>query len=220
MKVLITGTSRGIGRAAALKFLNMGHTVIGFDKEASSIEREGYTHFVCDITSKVLPEIEGVEILINNAGIQTDNVDDLYTDIDVNLKGTINVTEKYAIQSQIKSVVFSASASATTGAEFPGYVASKGGLLAYMKNVAMRIAPYGATSNSISAGGVITPLNDHILNDPELYRQVLAETMLGKWATAEEIAEFIYFIAVINRSMTGEDIFVDNGEALKSNCVW
>ena len=89
-----------------------------------------------------------------------------------------------------------------------------------MKNVATRVAKYGATSNSISAGGVITPLNDHILNDSKLYKAVLNETMLGKWAEPEEIAEFVYFLSVINKSMTGEDIFVDNGEALKSNFIW
>ena len=89
-----------------------------------------------------------------------------------------------------------------------------------MKNVATRVAKYGATSNSISAGGVITTLNDHILNDPKLYKAVLNETMLGKWAEPEEIAEFVYFLSVINKSMTGEDIFVDNGEALKSNFIW
>ena len=44
--------------------------------------------------------------------------------------------------------------------------------------------------------------------------------MLGKWAESEEIAEFVYFLSVINKSMTGEDIFVDNGEALKSNFIW
>ena len=51
------------------------------------------------------------------------------------------------------------STSAHNGAEFPEYCASKGGLLAYTKHLAMRIAQYGATCNSISPGGVITPMN-------------------------------------------------------------
>ena len=54
----------------------------------------------------------------------------------------------------------------------------------------------------------------------ELYKQVLDETLLNKWSTPEEIAEFTYFIAVINKSMTGEDLFIDNGEKLKSNFIW
>ncbi len=49
---------------------------------------------------------------------------------------------------------------------------------------------------------------------------MLNETLLNKWATAEEIAEFTYFVSVINKSMTGEDIFIDNGEKLKSNFIW
>ena len=141
------------------------------------------------------------------------------SEIPGNLEGTINVTEKY-ITPNIKSVVFIISSSATTGSEFPEYVASKGGVLAYMKNVALRISKYGATSNSISPGGVITKLNEHILNDESLYKQVLDETLLNKWATPEEIADFVYFVSVINKSMTGEDIFIDNGEKLKSNFIW
>lgn len=214
MKVLVTGTSSGIGRAIALKFLDGGHQVIGLDLDKSAIDNINYTHIVCDI-SKDIPEISNIEILINNAGVQNSG-----KDIDINLKGTINVTEKYAIQQNIKAVVFMASASASTGAEFPEYVASKGGMVAYMKNVALRIAQYGATSNSISAGGVITKLNQHIIDSPELWEQVINETLLNKWATAEEIADFTYFIAVNNKSMTGQDIMIDNGEALKSNFIW
>lgn len=212
MKVLVTGTSSGIGQAIAIKFLEEGHDVIGFDKCDATIENLNYKHYIQDITED-LPNIDDVNIIVNNAGVQDGDV------IDVNLKGTINVTEKY-INPSIKSIVFIASSSATTGSEFPNYVASKGGVVAYMKNVALRLAEYGATANSISPGGVITPLNAHILNSKDLYKKVLDETLLNKWATAEEIADFTYFISVINKSMTGEDIFIDNGEKLKSNFIW
>ncbi len=212
MKVLITGTSKGIGKATALKFLKEGHEVIGFDILESSIEDKNYTHYIQDISSD-LPDIKDIEILVNNAGIQEGNV------IKVNLEGTINVTEKY-INEKIKSIVFITSSSATTGSEFPEYAASKGGVLAYMRNVALRVSKYKATANSISPGGVITELNDHILKDKKLYKAVLDESLLGKWATPEEIAEFIYFVAVVNKSMTGEDIFIDNGEKIKANFIW
>ena len=154
-----------------------------------------------------------VWIFLKAHGIQEGQV------IKVNLEGTIAITEKY-ITPNIKSVVFIASSSATTGSEFPEYVASKGGVVAYMKNVALRVAKYGATANSISPGGVITELNSHILEDEKLYEAVLNEALLHKWAEASEIADFAYFISVINKSMTGEDIFIDNGEKLKSNFIW
>lgn len=216
MKVLITGTSRGIGRAAALRFLREGHVVIGLDIAGSTIEDPAYTHLIADISDPAsLPAIDGVEILINNAGVQESG-----RDIDVNLKGTIFVTEKYAFQDAIRAVLFNASASASTGAEFPEYTASKGGVVAYMKNTALRLAKRGAVCNSLSAGGVTTELNAHIMEDPTLWQQVLDETLLGKWASPEEMADFIYFMTVINKSMTGQDILVDNGEALRSNFIW
>lgn len=212
MKVLVTGTSKGIGKSIATKFLEEGHDVIGFDIQKSSINNKNYTHYIQDICGE-LPDIADIDILVNNAGIQEGDV------IKVNLEGTINVTEKY-INPNIKSIVFITSTSATTGSEFPEYVASKGGVLAYMKNVALRISKYKATANSISPGGVKTDLNSHILNDEKLYKAVLDETLLNKWAEPEEIADFVYFVSVINKSMTGEDIIIDNGEKLKSNFIW
>ena len=212
MKVLVTGTSKGIGKSIATKFLEEGHDVIGFDILEGTINNKNYTHYIQDICNE-LPDIADIDILVNNAGIQEGDV------IKVNLEGTINVTEKY-INPNIKSIVFITSTSATTGSEFPEYVASKGGVLSYMKNIALRISKYKATANSISPGGVITELNSHILNDEKLYKAVLDETLLDKWAEPEEIADFVYFVSVINKSMTGEDIIIDNGEKLKSNFIW
>lgn len=214
MKVLVTGSSKGIGRSIATKFLDMGHSVIGFDILDSTIDNKNYKHYVQDICND-LPDINDIEIIINNAGVQNADI----SDIDINLKGTINVTEKY-INKSLKSIVFIASSSASTGSEFPEYAASKGGVVTYMKNVALRVSKLGATSNSISPGGVITDINKHILENDKLYKEVLDETLLNKWCDPEEIAEFVYFISVINKSMTGEDILIDNGEKLKSNFVW
>ena len=120
----------------------------------------------------------------------------------------------------LKSVLFVASASARNGAEFPYYVASKAGLVGYMKKLALDLSKRGVTVNSISPGGVITASNIHILQSEKLYDAVKAETLLGKWAEPEEIAELAYYMTIINRSMTGEDLLVDNGEMLKSNFIW
>lgn len=215
MKVLITGTSGGIGLAIAKEFLENGHQVIGIDKEKSSIESANYFHIQKDIYFDELSEIENIDILINNAGVQNTGYD-----IDVNLKGTIKVTEKYAFQKNIKSVLFIASSSARTGSEFPQYAASKGGMVAYMKNVALRIAKYGATSNSLSPGGVSTTLNAHVMEDPILWKKIMDQTLLTKWAKAEEIAKWAYFVTVINKSMTSQDILIDNGEDAKNDFIW
>ncbi len=215
MKILITGTSQGIGNAIAKRFLKEKHCVIGIDRQASTIDDENYTHYQCDVRDyDNLPTIEDVNILINNAGTQNEN------DIDINLKALIHITEKYAIQEQIHSILNIGSASAHTGAEFPEYCASKGGVLAYTKNVAMRVAQYNATCNSLDPGGVSTPLNECVINDPELWKQIMDETPLKRWATVEEIAEWAYFLTVTNTFCTGQSILVDGGESINYNFIW
>ena len=215
MKILITGTSQGIGKAIAERFLTAGHDVIGIDRQAASIENAAYTHYECDVRDKEhLPVIEDVQILINNAGTQNED------DIDINLKALIYMTETYGVQPAIKSVLNIGSASAHTGAEFPEYCASKGGVLAYTKNVAMRVARYGATCNSIDPGGVLTPLNQCVIDDPDLWAQIMDETPLKKWATPEEIAEWAYFLTVTNTFCTGQSILVDGGESINYHFVW
>ena len=216
MLVLITGSSKGIGKAVSERFLKEGHQVIGLDLLGASIKDKNYTHYVCDVSKKKsLPSLEGINIIINNAGKQNDH------DIANNLVGTINVTEKYAFQENIKSVLFNASASAHSGFEFPEYVASKAGVIGYMKNVASRLAGYGATANSISLGGVLTDSNAPVLENEKCWNEIMDATPLKKWATLEEVCDWVYFLTVINKSASGQDVLIDNGEYnLNSTFVW
>lgn len=215
MKVLITGTSQGIGKAIAERFLRANYEVIGIDRQESGIQYDNYTHYQCDVRDyENLPDITGVNVLINNAGTQNEE------DIDINLKALIHITEKYGIQDKIHSILNIGSASAHTGSEFPEYCASKGGVLAYTKNVAIRIAGYGATCNSLDPGGVLTPLNECVMNDSKLWEQIMEETPLKRWATPEEIAEWAYFLTITNTFCTGQNILVDGGESINYHFVW
>ena len=213
MKVLVTGAAQGIGKAIAGIFLNNGHCVVGLDLQESSLTGVNYTHILCDVRGE-LPDIEGVEVLINNAGVQ--NADD----IDVNLKALIKVTEKDGVRKGIRSILNIGTASGHTGSEFPEYCASKGGVIAYTKNVALRVAAFGAVCNSLDPGGVLTPLNDCVVNDPVLWEEIMQQTPLRRWATAEEIAQWAYFLTVVNRFCTGQSIVVDGGESINSKFIW
>ena len=216
MRVLVTGSSKGIGLAVAQKFLKEGHVVIGMDILAPAIFHSNYIHYQVDVSKKrKLPDIEGIEIIFNNAGTQNKN------DISNNLVGAMNIVEKYAFQDQIKSVLFNASASARSGFEFPEYVASKAGVVGYMKNCATRLAQFGATCNSLSLGGVLTDSNAPVIEDKRSWEQIMRVTPLKKWMTLSEVCDWVYFLTVTNKSMTGQDILVDNGEYNSNNTfVW
>lgn len=215
-----------MGKAAALKFLKEGHVVVGIDILPAPAELKNFTdladvftyeHHVANVADRdELPDIEGVNILINNAGVQGSG-----RDIDINLKGLMNTTEKYALGNRmIRSVLNQASVSAHNGTEFGEYVASKGGVIAYTKWVAKEIAQYGATCNSLSFGGVSTEINKPVMDNPLLWEQIMKLTPLRRWTTPEEAAEWIYFMTVINRSCSGSDIIIDNLESLNGVFVW
>lgn len=215
MNVLITGTSSGIGKACAEYFLEKGHHVYGFDRKDAAVSHENYTHFCLDIRDQTAyPKLCNMNIIVNNAGVQNQD------DIDVNLKGTIAITEHYGMSPDIQSVVMIGSASGHTGSEFPEYAASKGGVLAYTKNVAMRLAKYQATCNSLDFGGVMTELNRPVMENPDLWNEIMKLTPLKRWMSVEEAAEWVYFISVVNRFCTGQNILIDGLEAGNCNFVW
>lgn len=230
MNVLVTGSARGIGKAVTQMFLERGHTVYGFDILDATIKDQGYTHYKVDIRDTAhYPTLPDIEILVNNAGVQNApysggdgdaHAPFISDDIGINLQGTIRITEHYGITPAIKSIIMIGSASGHTGSEFPEYAASKGGVLAYTKNVAMRIAQYGATCNSLDYGGVMTELNKPVMEDPVLWNQIMELTPLRRWMTPEEAAEWVYFMAVTNRFCTGQNILIDGLEAGNANFIW
>ena len=215
MRAVVSGSASGIGCAIARRFLREGLEVCGFDTQEGVIDHPRYRHVRRDIRQDCRLADYAPEILVNAAG----TIEECEA-IDVNLRGTIAFTEGFLDSPGLRSVLFIASASARNGAEFPFYVASKAGLVGYMKNLALKLAERGITCNSISPGGVITPMNRHILEDERLYAAVKAETLLGKWCQPEEIADLAWYLTAVNRSITGEDILIDNGEMLKSHFIW
>ena len=218
MRIVISGASGGIGAAMARKFLEAGYEVFGFDVLPAALSDDRYTHRILDVRDPI-PAEEAAHIAPHVVVVSAGTIDEADA-ISVNLEGAIRFTEAFLGSPALTSVLFVASASARNGAEFPLYVASKAGLVGYMKYLANDLGKRGITVNSISPGGVITPMNEHILESPELYAAVLKETLLGKWAQPEEVADLAFFLTAQNRSITGEDILMDNGEQLKSNFIW
>lgn len=215
MKVLITGTSSGIGRATAEKFLRKGYEVIGFDIKEKTISMPCYTHFKLDISKDELPELEGVSIVINNAGTIAEK-----DAIATNLEGYIRVVEKYCYTGEVKSIVNVASISGHVGLDTARYAASQGGRLAYTKHLAITLGKLFKTRvNSISPGAVLSGLEPELYQDKALLNAVANENILKKWIQPEEIADWIYFVAVKDKSMTGQDILIDNGEVANFNFI-
>ena len=229
---LVTGASYGIGFAIAKALHEAGATICFNDINDEFVAKglENYKQanipahgYVCDVTNeeqvqelvrKIENEVGVIDILVNNAGTQNES------DIDTNLKALINITETYGVQENIKSILNIGSASGHTGSEFPEYCASKGGVISYTKNVALRVAKFNATCNSLDPGGVITPLNECVIKNPELWNQIMNVTPLKRWATVEEIARWAYFLTVENTFCTGQSIVIDGGESINFQFIW
>jgi 3-oxoacyl-[acyl-carrier protein] reductase len=216
MRVLITGTSSGIGKATAEKFLRERFEVVGFDIEPSTIIDENFSHYDVDVAEvNQLPDLEPFDYVINNAA----TADEDYA-IQTNLVGYINIAEKYAFHPGIKSVVNVGSTSGINGLDRPVYAASQGGRISYSHNLAIRLGNlYKCPVNCMAFGPVITGLEPNLYSHAELVQAVADENLMKRWISCEECAEWIYFLAVVNKSMTGQCILCDAGEERNFNWI-
>lgn len=214
--VLVTGASSGIGAAIATKFLNNGYSVTGIDKAPSErvFSDSRYTHIIADLVQQ-MPVVEDCDIVILCHGTE-----DEASAIKVNLESTIAAAERYTVENaRLRSVCIVASMSATNACETPCYTASKGGIKLYAKNLANRLAERGVTVNTVSPGMVPTRMTEDIMNSPDKLRKVIDQSLLGKVCYSEEVADLVYYLTVVNKSITGQDIIIDNGETAKFNFI-
>ena len=236
---LVTGASRGLGKAIALQLAQEGAlVVVNYTKNAekakevvTAVQSSGGTAFAMQADVSCLKEVEKmvdtiyekfgrIDILVNNAGVNRDELlismekEDWNAVINTNLGGIFHCTKavaKYMMLQKFGRVInISSVAGERGGRGQSNYAASKGGVNAFTRSVAMELAPKKITVNAVAPGVVETEMSstvvrrakDHILNAVALKR-------LGQ---PEEIAKVVAFLASDDSSyITGEVIRVDGG---------
>lgn len=237
--VLITGASRGIGRAIAKRLAYDGYRIIinynKSEKEARELEREirdmgvdaisikadvSKSKEVTDMFKKISDKFKGVDILINNAGISSyflfqDIDEEIWDEIfDVNVKGvynTIHAALPYMLEKHSGKILNMSSIWGIVGGSMEShYSASKGAINALTKALAQELGYSGITVNAIAPGAVDTPMTKEI---GEENLCILSEEIpMGRLATTEEIAELVSFmVSEKNSYMTGQIISPNGG---------
>lgn len=235
MVVLVTGSSKGIGRETVLKYAKEGYdVVINYNNslnDALKVEEEAKKYGVntlivkCDISNEeevidmvnlIKEEFGKVDVLINNAGIAIDTafedktVDNFRRILDVNLIGTF-IVSKYVSKIMDKGVIINISSTNgidTTYPESIDYDASKAGVISLTHNLATYLAP-NIRVNAICPGWVNTDMNKEL--DEEFIKEETRKIKLGRFAEPKEIADAIFKVSTctyINDSI----IRVDGGE--------
>ena len=241
-RALVTGASRGIGRAIALRLAAEGASVVvnyhSGENDAASVVSEitasGGTAiaFQASVASAeeanrlvdaTVEALGGIDILVNNAGITRDNLlmrlseDDWDAVLDTNLKGAFLCT-KAAIRPMLRQrsgrIVNMSSIVAITGN--PGqanYTAAKAGLIGFTKTIAREVASRGITVNALAPGFIETQMVEAIPED--LRKQILERIPLGQFGTPDDVARSVVFLASDDGAyITGQVIGIDGGLSL------
>ena len=207
-KILITGASGGIGQELVKKFVSLGGSVIG---SGTKIEK-----FVDD----VFLELGGLDILINNAGINVDNLslrmkeEEWKKVIDVNLTSTFLLT-KHAIKKMLKNkfgrVVNITSVVGHTGnLGQSNYAASKAGVIGMSKSLAIEYAKKNITINCVSPGFIISDMTTNIAEKVKIH--LISRIPMGKLGTGEDVSNCVAFLSSDQASyVTGETLHVNGG---------
>lgn len=233
--VLVTGGSRGIGRAIAAAFAQEGAAVAiasahdaGADSVAEALRRSGRramairanvarANEVGAMIAKVSETWEGLDVLVNNAGILTRTpLDDLTLReweevIGTNLTGAFLCCQAAApiLRHRGGGIVNIASIHGLVGGTTPSDAASKGGLVALTKTLARHLAPQ-VRVNAVAPAYVDTVSNAHLTIEQR--GQIAAQIPIGRFAEPEEIARAVVFLASARASyITGQTLVVDGG---------
>ena len=239
---LVTGSSRGIGKAIALKLAAEGaFVVINYngskdkaEEVVSQIKEKGgnAVSFQCNVadyesTEKMMKaliaEYQHIDILVNNAGITKDNLivkmkeADFDSVIDINLKGSFNTIRhlsRQMLKQRSGKIINIASVSGVLGnMGQENYSASKAGIIGLTKAMARELASRGITVNAIAPGFIATEMSD-VLSDA-IKEQAIAQIPLKRFGKVEDVAEMAAFLASDRADyITGQVISVDGGMAI------
>ncbi len=238
-KVVITGGSKGLGKAISLHFAREGARVAvnysSDDQSAATAEAdlkdltENVLILKADISvekearemiDQVLDQWESVDILVNNAGIIRDkmlmflNEDDWDRVLDVSLKGTY-LCSRLVIKSMIAQrsgrIINMTSPSAITGrASQTNYSAAKGGVVSFSKSLSKEVARLGITVNAVCPGVISTPMTEAL--EQKVKDDLLSMIPVGKFGKPDDIAQAVLFLASEKAGyITGQVLTVDGG---------
>ena len=235
--VLITGGSRGLGRACVEKFAREGYAVSfiynNSDAQASELVTKtgafaikgdiSNPKIACESVKCAISQMGSVDVLINNAGVSliklfTETTDeDYYNIMNTNLGGTFFVTRevvKNMIYNHSGRIVNIGSMWGKVGASCEvAYSASKAALEGFTKALAKELGPSGICVNCIEPGVIATEMNSEL--DEETLAALCEETPMTRIGSAEETAEFIFAIATEKSGfLTGQVIGFDGGFAI------